>query len=195
GGCVSTTTAEVVDGPTFDLDLGIDTTIIFGDSVLLEAIVNGGVGALNYFWQGSYDGTLSCDTCPSVLVSPEFEIDYELLAIDENGCEAEDRVRVRVQKIRVVEVPTGFTPNGDSRNDRLLVHGRPGTRVNFFRIFDRWGEAVFEDGDFEVNDQTRGWDGTYQGQDLNGGVFVWQLEVTYEDDTVEILEGQTTLIR
>ncbi|MEM8583890.1 MAG: PKD domain-containing protein [Bacteroidota bacterium] len=195
GGCVRTTTATVADGPAFNLDLGIDTTIVFGDSVLLEANVQGGVGALSYFWQGSYSGTLSCDTCPSVIVSPEFEIDYELLALDENGCEAEDRIRVRVQKIKVVEVPTGFTPNGDNRNDRLLVHGRPGTRVNMFRIFDRWGEVVFEDGDFEVNDTNRGWDGTYRGQDMNGDVFVWQVEVTYEDDTIELLEGQTTLIR
>ncbi|MEM6397502.1 MAG: proprotein convertase P-domain-containing protein [Bacteroidota bacterium] len=195
GGCVRTTTTSVDDGPEFEIDLGVDQNIVFGDSILLEANVNGGVGMLDYFWQGSYDGTLTCDTCLSVLVSPEFEIDYELLVIDENGCEAEDRVRVRVQKIRIVEVPTGFTPNGDTRNDLLLVHGRPGTTVSMFRIFDRWGQVVFEDGDFEVNDPARGWDGSYKGDNLNAGVFIWQLEVIYEDNTTELLEGQTTLIR
>lgn len=195
GGCIAATNVDVTGGPPFDIDLGIDTTIIFGDSIMLEALVNGGIDSLSYFWQGSYDGTIDCESCPVVTVKPEYEIDYTLLVIDANGCEAEDRVRVSVRKIKVVEVPTGFTPNGDNRNDLLVVHGRPGTFINSFQVFDRWGEVVYEDAEYLVNETTRGWDGLVRDQPINGGVFVWQVEVLYEDGSTELLTGQTTLIR
>ncbi|PHI20797.1 hypothetical protein CEQ90_05390 [Lewinellaceae bacterium SD302] len=206
-GCQGNTEITVEDGPIFSVDLGPDLDIVFGDSINFEPIVSGAVGELIYAWSGSYDGTLLClgdtagrDTstvvfCPDPNVKPEYEIDYRLRLIDENGCEAEDRIRVRVEKIRVVEVPQGFTPNNDGQNDKLFVHGRPGTVVKRFSVFDRWGELVYEDVDFPVNDLNRGWDGSYKDEDMMGGVYLWQVEAVYEDGSVELLTGQTSLLR
>lgn len=102
---------------------------------------------------------------------------------------------VVVNKTRVAMVPTGFSPNGDQTNDRLLVHGQDGTVVRSFRVFDRWGELLFEDADFAVNDKSRGWDGSYRGDASNPGVYVWSLVVEYKDGVKEALSGHTTLIR
>ncbi|MEM9259309.1 MAG: T9SS type B sorting domain-containing protein, partial [Bacteroidota bacterium] len=207
GGCVGTTQITVDDGPEFVVDLGPDIDLIFGDSINLTPNFSGAVDSISFFWRGSYNGTLLCrgDSIPRELstvvncqrpnVRPEYEIDYTLLMVDGNGCEAEDRIRVRVEKIRVAEVPTAFTPNNDLQNDLLIVHGRPGTTVGRFMVLDRWGEVIYEDEEFPVNDMSRGWDGTYKGEPVNSGSYVWQMLVRYEDGSEEVLSGETSLIR
>lgn len=206
-GCVRSKPVQVADGPAFSIDLGPDTTILLGDSLFLMANYTGAVGIPSFLWQGSYDGTLVCrgDSidreassvvfCPRPNAKPNYEIDYTLLLIDENGCEAEGQIRVRVEKIRTVEVPSGFTPNGDGQNDLLLVHGWPGTMVSKFQIFDRWGQLLYEDGGFSVNEPNKGWDGTYQNQPMKAGTYIWQMELIYEDGSFEILSGSSTLLR
>lgn len=194
-GCQISTTVIVNDGPFFDLDLGPDTTIIFGDSLELQPDLTGGIGMLTYRWRGAFGGTLSCTDCPRPIARPEFEIDYTLMVSDDNGCEAEDRIRVSVRKIREVAVPTAFTPNDDNRNDRLLVHGRPGTQVVDMMILDQWGNVLFQDGQWEVNDPSRGWDGTHNGKVLNAGVYLYKVVIEYEDRSRETIAGETTLIR
>ncbi|MEL7161459.1 MAG: SprB repeat-containing protein, partial [Bacteroidota bacterium] len=97
-GCQISTNVIVNDGPPFSLDLGPDSTIIFGDSIEVQPMVIGGVDTVMYFWKGSYDGTLSCTDCPTPLARPEYEIDYFLTVMDGNGCAAEDRFRVSVRK-------------------------------------------------------------------------------------------------
>ena len=127
--------------------------------------------------------------------SPEYTIDYTVYGIDENGCEASDIIRIFVEPLRGVDVPTGFTPNDDGTNDRLLVHGMPGTLVKEFRIFDRWGELLFADSNFQVNDPNRGWDGTFRSQPMNAGLYIWQVIVVYPDGVEESQQGQTSLLR
>ena len=195
-GCTISEEVDIEDGPSFSVDLGKDRQIIFGDSILLFANVRGGRGDLDYAWSGSYPATLSCTECPSPIAKPDYEIDYRLSLIDALGCVAEDMVRVRVRKIREIAVPTGFTPNNDGYNDRLLVHGRPGTRVKEFSVFDRWGGWLFAARDFTVNDEDSGWDGRdKRGKALDSGVYIFKVEVEYEDGSSETLSGQTTLIR
>ncbi|MEM9835875.1 MAG: gliding motility-associated C-terminal domain-containing protein [Bacteroidota bacterium] len=207
GGCIGTTQVTVNDGPEFTLDLGEDQTIDFGDSIRLTPSYTGAVDSISFFWRGSYDGTLICRgtdedrlastvvTCEFPNAKPEFEIDYTLLMVDGNGCEAEDRIRISVQKFRIVEVPTGFTPNGDGVNDLLVVHGRPGTTVKTFRVFDRWGELLYEDENYDVNELGRGWNGEFRDQPVPSGAYVWQAFIVYEDGSEEIRSGETNLIR
>ncbi len=111
------------------------------------------------------------------------------------GCEAKDRVLVVVERPRKVHVPTAFSPNGDLNNDRLLVHGQSSARAISFKVFDRWGELVYQAENFPFNDPDTGWDGTFRGQPMNPGVYVWLLEVEYLDGVRDVLRGNTTLIR
>ncbi|MFK8165220.1 MAG: proprotein convertase P-domain-containing protein [Lewinella sp.] len=194
-GCQASTTISVADGPDFSLVLPADSTIIFGDSIDLIPIINGGIDTIIYDWQGSYEGTLSCLDCPEPVAMPEYEIDYSLVITDGNGCAADGRFRVSVRKIREVAVPTGFTPNGDLQNDRLIVHGRPGTKVISFAVYDRWANLLYEANDFDVNDVGMGWDGTSKDAPVNAGVYLYKLVIEYEDASRETLSGETTLIR
>jgi len=99
-----------------------------------------------------------------------------------------------VNKYRVVLVPRGFSPNGDDNNDQLLTHGKDGTVVDLFQVFDRWGTLVYERSGFEINDNL-GWDGTMDGKEMPTGAYLWHAEVTYIDGLSERHEGQVNLIR
>jgi len=115
---------------------------------------------------------------------------------DELGCEAETELFLRISNPKKIFVPTGFTPNNDGFNDRLLVHGQSTIKVKFFRIFDRWGEEVFTATEFFVNDPNfLGWDGLFRGQVMNSGTFTWIMEVEYIDQQTELFRGSTSLLR
>jgi gliding motility-associated-like protein len=122
---------------------------------------------------------------------------YTVQITDANGCEAEATILVDVLKPREVYVPTGFTPNSDLINDLLVVYGVSRTieTIDVFRVYDRWGELVYEDFDVVPNDESRGWNGQFRGKDCDPGVYVWYLEVRYKDGFEDRLHGNTTLIR
>ncbi|MEZ4966437.1 MAG: choice-of-anchor L domain-containing protein [Saprospiraceae bacterium] len=178
------------------LDLGPDITITLGESTQLFASVSNAAGIVTYSWSPEDSLWLSCLDCPDPFVDSLFYENYfELMVTDSLGCRASDLIRVIVEKPRRVYVPTAFSPNGDFNNDRLLVHGQESAFILNFRVFDRWGEMVFEDQQFNLNDPDTGWDGDFRGKPMDPGVYVWILEVQYIDGYTEILKGNTTLIR
>jgi hypothetical protein len=63
------------------------------------------------------------------------------------------------------------------------------------QIFDRWGAELFLVEHLQVNDEVRGWNGTFRGKELNPAVFVWQAVVEFEDGQVEVLAGDVALER
>jgi gliding motility-associated-like protein len=85
-------------------------------------------------------------------------------------------------------IPNAFTPNGDGVNDYFFLYGQSGVTVHSFKVFDRWGEKVY-DGLFP-------WDGTYKGQLCQPGVYVYIFSIGLfghlEDDH---RKGSVTLIR
>ena len=77
-----------------------------------------------------------------------------------------------------------------------MVHGGSGVEtLKAFRVFDRWGEAVFEVRDAPVNSPEFGWDGNFRGQEMNPGVFTYYVEVVFEDGEIIPYSGDVTLIR
>ncbi|MEM7104549.1 MAG: T9SS type B sorting domain-containing protein, partial [Bacteroidota bacterium] len=138
----------------------------------------------------------SCRDCDSPWVKPEFDVVYVVTATNENGCIATDEVRVQVVKVERVFVANAFTPNNDGANDFFFVQGGRGTeRVRIFRVFDRWGENVFESRLTPLNVPEIGWDGTLNGKEMNPGVFAWYAEIEFSDGTIELFKGSVTLLR
>ncbi len=194
-GCTWSTEQDIANPPEFMIDAGEDVEISLGDSIQLQASYENNAGLVDITWFQPFDSTLSCIDCLNPWSNTQNTITYEVYGIDANGCDAEDKVQVRVIKERSVYVPTGFTPNGDNTNDVLMVHGKEGTTITAFRVYDRWGETLYEVFDFDINDPTLGWDGSYRGKDMNPGVYVWYLEVEYVDGQRESFKGHTTLLR
>lgn len=209
-GCIYNASAKINEPAEMTVDIltfgeSVDEYMIeYGITLPIEGSPTNAQGDVMYIWDASYCGTLTCDSisdcaetllCSQLEANPEYSIDYFLTAIDEKGCEAEDHVQIHVKKTRRVMVPTGFSPNQDGLNDLLSIHGKSGTMIKLFQVFDRWGELLFQDVDIPINDTTRGWDGTFKSKDMQSGVYVWYLEAEYEDGMTESFKGETTLIR
>jgi len=196
-GCITVLSpVEVTQKEQLSVDLGPDVRILLGQDTQLVAEVLNYQGNFDISWSPEDSVWLSCLDClnPSVY-SLQYNNYFEVFAIDSLGCRSTDQILVSVDKPRKVYVPTAFSPNGDLTNDLLLVHGQKSSKVLEFRIYDRWGEMVYEAKDFPFNDTNTGWDGTFRGQPLDPGVFVWVLEVEYVDGETEVYKGNTTLIR
>jgi gliding motility-associated-like protein len=111
------------------------------------------------------------------------------------GCTAKDSLRViTFCKNSQVFVPNAFTPDGDGVNDMLMVRGE-GISVKSFRIFNRWGNLVFEKVNFAPNDPTYGWNGKVKGIAAAPDVYVYIAEVTCDNGTVYFHKGNTTLLK
>ncbi|MCS6928845.1 MAG: choice-of-anchor L domain-containing protein [Saprospiraceae bacterium] len=180
--------------PPLKIALGPDTTLRPGQSVILEVLVTNAEPPLRYAWAVDDAPWLSCTDCPNPLVQGlTFPRWFTLQITDALGCVGIGRLLVNVEKQWTAYVPTAFSPNGDGVNDLLTVHGSPEARILSFEIYDRWGERVFSASNFSINDSNVGWDGTFRGQLLNSGVFVWVLQVEWPDGSQQTLYGQTLL--
>lgn len=195
GGCTLFERTVVRQPDQFVIDAGPSLRrIARGDTLQLEAEVFSPQGPVTYNWFASFGDNLSCLMCPDPQAYPDNSISYEVIGLDSVGCEASDRIQVIVEKTQFVVVPTGFTPNGDGQNDQLLIHGKEGTTIERFQIFDRWGELVYQREDFSINDPV-GWDGQFRNEKAPIGRYIWYMEVRYPDQSEGVLRGQTSLIR
>jgi gliding motility-associated-like protein len=195
-GCVSETSGLLLnDPPPLLVDLGPDMIIPYGEYADLNPAISGGTVPYYYEWRPRDTLLLSCLNCPNPRVQPLFQRTLTLRVTDANGCMAEDLMTIFTEKDLQAYVPTGFTPNNDGLNDLLRVHGRAGVRVLSFRIFDRWGQLLYENGDFLVNDAGVGWDGNFRGQPSQADTYLWSMTIQSPEEDQQVLSGQTTLIR
>jgi gliding motility-associated-like protein len=89
----------------------------------------------------------------------------------------------------LIGVPNAFSPNGDGINDIVFVEGK-GIVQLVFRIYNRWGEKVFES-----HDQTFGWDGYYKGVLQEVDAYGYTVEATFINGETVNLKGNITLLR
>jgi gliding motility-associated-like protein len=115
---------------------------------------------------------------------------YIITATTQEGCVANDTVNIKVFKGSAVYVPTGFTPNGDGRNDFLRGLYIGITKVYYFKIYNRWGQLIFS-----TNSLIEGWDGTIKGMKQPTGSYVWMLRAEDLAGKVYEMKGTSTLIR
>ena len=102
---------------------------------------------------------------------------------------ASDSMQIIVENQSKPFIPNSFTPNGDGNNDVFEIYGENIKTVKL-RVFNRWGELVYES-----TNQFKGWDGTYKGVLQNPGVYTYDAEIIFLDDTQVEKHGSVTLIR
>jgi len=197
-GCVLDTNIVVENGPDPQLELGSDVTIREGDVHTLQAITNLFPEDIAAFRWISPD-TISCDTCMILDVAPPSTAVYRAQIINTEGCEKEDFVRVFVSKEKNVYIPNAFSPNNDGINDRFFIQAdRKVRRIKTLRIFDRWGNLVYEAEDFPPNDPAYGWDGRHpenRAKSRNAAVFVYAALVEFASGEEELFKGEVVLMQ
>jgi PKD repeat protein len=156
-----------------------------------------------YTWTPARD--LSCSDCPNPVAEAKKDICYKLEAENIYGCRASDEFCIRVFcENGQVYIPNAFTP-GRAPNDHFWVRGKGIGLVKTFRVFNRWGEVVFEKYNYKPAESQssfatrppddQGWDGYVRGKLANPDVYVYVVEVLCENGTPFFYKGNVTLLR
>jgi len=183
-GCQDTIRTDITVNPLPEIEsLPADTTIKIGKSVQLYAS-----GGTFYTWNPSH--TLNDDYSASPVASPTQTTSYVVIGANEYGCLGSDTSIVRIDFRDVVLIPNAFSPNGDGLNDVFRIENFKYQKLLEFRVFDRWGNQVFE-----TTSPSKGWDGTQNGKALNPDVYHYIIRLGYGDDYIETFKGDVTLLR
>jgi gliding motility-associated-like protein len=147
-------------------------------------------------WSWTPSSDLSCADCPNPLASPIFRTEYTVTVTDSNNCVSKDSIEVvTICNSNNYFLPNTFSPNGDGVNDVFYPRGRSLYNIRSMRVFNRWGQMVFERRDFPANSASDGWDGTFNGRPSPVDVYVYMVEVVCDNAQVVALNGNVTLIR
>ena len=175
------TTHYVAVNPLPIINTISDTTITIQDVITLTT-----TGGEIYSW--SPDIYLNCNDCSDPIASPDETTTYQVTVTDSNGCVSSRTINIEVL-IPDLFIPSGFSPNGDGVNDLVEVRSLSIVSMNI-KIYDRWGALIFES-----NDQERSWDGTFNGTNLDAGVYVYKFESKMVDGMKIEQSGTITLFR
>ncbi|MGB0404344.1 MAG: gliding motility-associated C-terminal domain-containing protein, partial [Salibacteraceae bacterium] len=164
-------------------------TILKNQSSTLNAIPSG----FSYSWKPG--NGLSSTTSSEVSASPDTTTTYSVRIYDADfpKCEATKKATITVEELMCEEpwlfIPNSFSPDGNGKNDILYFRGRYIDKLDF-KIFNRWGEMVFE-----TNDVNQGWDGSHKGKAAQADVYVYYVYATCIDGQVFEKKGDITLLR
>lgn len=142
--------------------------------------------AIEYQWEIEPFGSFT-DFEPVVTFDDSGRYKVLLVAISDKGCRDTALGEVYVRGLERTFMPTAFSPNGDGLND-VLEPSVMGMQVVEFNIFNRWGERLF-------SSKGEGWDGTFQGQAVQVGVYTYTLVLIGEDGKRYLFTGTVTLVR
>ncbi|MFN0033431.1 MAG: FG-GAP-like repeat-containing protein [Saprospiraceae bacterium] len=170
-----------------------DTAILLGQYVQLNALpLPNGLDLTEIDWAPA--DLMYAPMALQQRLRPEKHTEFVVRITDKNGCVAEDRLWVSVYNHHIY-VPNIIIPGSDVEGWFTIFAGDGVLEVRSLRVFDRWGEQVFERLGFLPNAPTLGWDGSFRGQPLNPGVFVWYGEVLLHDGRIVPLKGDVTVAR
>jgi gliding motility-associated-like protein len=183
GDCTSDTIAKIIAISRVHAFAGNDTIAVVNQSIQLNAS-----GGANYEW--TPHDLLSDAFIPNPVATLTRDQTYVLTVKNPDGCEAKDTLKIKVFEHLEIYVPSAFTPNGDGRNDFLHIIAPGLKELFYFRVYNRWGQPVFE-----TKDLLKGWDGRIKGQLPETGVYVWVMKgINYLGNIAE-RKGTVTLIR
>lgn len=147
-------------------------------------------GANNYEW--SPEGLLDNPTSNNPKTKIKETTIFSVLGYSEFGCQSSEQ-QIIVNVNNEIYVPTLFSPNNDSKNDKFLIYGT-GISDLRIRIYNSWGRVIFKSNDvYEI--QKTGWDGTTSGNKAPEGSYIWELEGIYSDGRYWKKTGTIYLMR
>jgi gliding motility-associated-like protein len=178
--------------PIPTVNAGPDIILSAGSTAVLQPAASTDV--TTYSWSPSLG--LSCTDCQNPVVTGGSDITYTVKASNGAGCIAQDQVRVLVTCNEAnVFIPNTFTPNSDGMNDVFYIRGRGILAVKSLKIFNRWGEMVFEKKEVTPNDPKDGWNGLFKGTIASTDTYIYQLEIMCNNSQVLKYNGTISLIR
>ena len=176
-----TATTAAITVYSFPIDAGPDQLLNTGETTQLNGLTTAPV----YSWSPTFG--ISDPSTLTPLVSPTSTTTYTLTAT-ENGCTLEDYVTITIEEKLIF--PTTFSPNDDGINDRWEIGGVSQYPNCFVKIYNRWGQEIFQSIGYSAS---KSWDGTGNTGKFSEGVYFYIVEL--RDDKKQEFKGSITLIR
>jgi gliding motility-associated-like protein len=168
--------------PEIISNAGNDTAIVKGQPLHLH-----GSGSEFFAWSPETGMSTTSSSDPIVLI--DRNISYVLKTYNAEGCYDLDTINVLVfQTLPDIFVPNAFSPEGRNRELRPKAVGI--STLQYFRVFNRWGQVVFQTTQFD-----KGWDGRVNGVTQPNGTYVWMVSGTDYTGKKVMRKGTATLIR
>jgi hypothetical protein len=192
-GCVALVSDTLIaaDIPVISVDKEQLTTNL-GDSISLIVISN--LSDQSVFWSPA--DRIQNAQSEKTSAQPVNDTRYTVIVTSKDGCKDTTYVDVRVQKQRSFTICNIISPDQNAVNDRITYFaGNDVSALNYYRLYDRWGNLVFE----SLNNMDRGvtefpWEATFKGKKLQSGVYTWIASISYIDDFVQQLQGSLTIL-
>ncbi len=196
-GCIVRDTIELEAPEEFTATIDSTIRIEEGDSaVIYISSVTTILSEVRWEIEGEYSCISTGEICDSILVKPEQSQIVLVTLINEKGCVIERIVQILVVKNRDVYIPNAFSPNKDGVNDVLIIGAGPKVvGIKDMEIYDRWGERVYYLEEASFDNKLETWDGQYKGESMQPGVFMYQMDVLYDDGEVLHFNGDVTLLK
>jgi gliding motility-associated-like protein len=134
---------------------------------------------------------LACVSCSTAVVAVQQPVLLHVTTANAIGCRATDSIWVMTVDCPELVLPSAFSPNNDGKNDNFFLLSRNFSKLDFFEVYNRWGELVYTTTDLNA----KGWDGTYKGQVAEIGVYVYKTQVVDRGGQVKSKTGNVTLIK
>ncbi|MEN9523164.1 MAG: hypothetical protein RL065_1541, partial [Bacteroidota bacterium] len=186
----------VFNPPSINIENNNDQTIFGGHKVQITTKVS--TELAHFDWQ-PLEGIIGTNAEHNVIVAPDVNTVYQVTMVDEYGCKDSDDVKIIVlcDKENSIYIPNAFEPNQPSsnRNSRFYIQGMGIKEVVYLRIYNRWGDELFNMEHFPINDPSYGWDGTRAGVKVGNDVYMYQMQILCSNGTIFPISGNITVIK
>jgi hypothetical protein len=191
-GCSANRFVQVESPRPILVDLGPDQTISYGDSTEIWAQLSISDPA-SFVWSPA--GALSRRDTLRTWTRPLSSTQYRLVVTDDVGCTASDELLIIVRNDSRIYVPNAITTDNPDNGVLTVFAGAEVQQIQWLRVYDRWGNQVFDNQNFAPNDPRSGWDGRINGQPAPPAVFVWMAAIEFVDGSVQIFKGDVSVVR
>jgi gliding motility-associated-like protein len=183
-GCRDTAT-KTIDIKNVSIRATEDTIVLANTPVTLYAN-----GATNLQWTPALYIDNPNSSTPVFIFPDTGTYSYRVTGFTVGGCVGYDSVTIKVVNDLTFVVPNVFTPNGDGLNDYAKIIQAGYGRLDYFRIFDRYGKAVFTTNSFR-----QFWNGSFNNQFCEQGVYYWVIKARNIKGEDKLFKGDITLLR
>lgn len=186
-GCITQAPPATLAVLSVKADAGADTLIAMGQPLQLDSHATNPAGT-TFIWSPTTGLNNPYIANPVAVVNADQT--YTLTVLTPEGCQDEASIHIKAYKGPEFYVPTAFSPNGDGHNDYFQAIAAGVPQIDFFRVWNRWGELVFSTQDLHAY-----WDGTVKGKPADAASYVWMIQGTDYTGRRFSRQGAVVLVR
>jgi gliding motility-associated-like protein len=193
-GCSVTYNFNIENHSLEDLVIFGENKIIQGESGSYTAEYNSDLEDLILIW--TLDGDTICVDCNEVTITPTSDSELCVSINFGEECSEEHCLLIEISQKTKLHIPNIFSPNNDNINDFFNINSNSSdVFIIQIMIFDRWGEMVYNQKGLNVGEESRFWDGTFNGRMCETGVYVYIIEYLDEENKEKKIFGDLTLVK